>query len=106
VAVILGGDGKAQDFSPLMTSLAKHACAVALIGRDAEIIAKAIEGSGILQKFCTDLPEATRWAAAQCKEGEAVLMSPACASFDMFHDYTHRAEVFVSTVRALEKEAT
>ena len=49
---------------------------------------------------------AVRWCAAQAKSGEAVLLSPACASYDMFRNYHHRAEAFVAIVRALEKEAS
>jgi UDP-N-acetylmuramoylalanine--D-glutamate ligase len=54
---------------------------------------------------CATLPEAVRWCAAQAQNGEAVLLSPACASYDMFRNYFHRAEVFVEAVRAMEKEA-
>ncbi len=104
VAVILGGEGKDQDFSPLKPALAEHARAVALIGRDAGIIAAAIDGSGVPTRFCADLPEAVRWCAAQARAGDAVLLSPACASYDMFRNYGHRAEVFVAAARALEKE--
>ncbi len=105
VAVILGGEGKEQDFSPLKAALAQHARAVALIGRDAPLIAAAIEGCGKPTARCADLAEAVRWCAGQAKPGDAVLLSPACASFDMFRNYAHRAEVFVAAVRTLEKEA-
>lgn len=105
VAIILGGEGKEQDFSPLKYALAQHARVVALIGRDARIIGAAIEGCGVLTKYCTDMVDAVRWCAEQAKSGDAVLLSPACASYDMFRNYAHRAEVFISAVRDLEKEA-
>lgn len=105
-AIILGGEGKEQDFKPLKKALAEHACGVALIGRDAGLIAEAIEGCGVPVQRCADLPEAVRWCAAQAKSGEAVLLSPACASYDMFRNYFQRAEVFVRVVRQLEKEAS
>lgn len=105
VAIILGGEGKEQDFSPLKAALAQHARAVALIGRDAGLIAAAIDGCGVATRFCTDLDDAVSWCAAQTSAGDAVLLSPACASYDMFRNYGHRAEVFVNAVRDLEREA-
>lgn len=105
VTIILGGEGKGQDFSPLRDALARHGRAVALIGRDAEIIGAAIDGAGVPLRRCADLEEAVRWCAGQSRAGDAVLLSPACASFDMFRGYAHRAEVFVGVVRALEAEA-
>ena len=105
VAIILGGEGKEQDFTPLRLALVRHARAVALIGRDAGIIAAAIEGCGVPMQFCADMQEAVRWCAAQAQPGDAVLLSPACASFDMFRNYGHRAEVFIAAVRELAQEA-
>jgi UDP-N-acetylmuramoylalanine--D-glutamate ligase len=105
VAIILGGEGKGQDFSPLQDALSQHARAVALIGRDASLIEAAIEGCGVPLRRCADLPDAVRWCAAQAQSGDAVLLSPACASFDMFRGYAHRAEVFINQVRVLESEA-
>lgn len=105
VAIILGGEGKDQDFSLLRSALVSHARAVALIGRDADLIATAIGELRVPVQFCADLPEAVRWCTSQTRSGDAVLLSPACASFDMFRNYAHRAEVFVATVRALEKAA-
>ena len=99
VAIILGGDGKGQDFSPLKEALSAHACAVALIGRDAEAIAAAIAGCGVTPKYCVDMTEAVAWCRAEAKAGEAVLLSPACASLDMFRNYAHRAEVFIQAVK-------
>jgi UDP-N-acetylmuramoylalanine--D-glutamate ligase len=105
VAIILGGEGKEQDFSPLKATLAEHARTVALIGRDAGLIAASIEGCGVPVQFCADLVQAVRWSAAQTVSGDAVLLSPACASFDMFRNYAHRAEVFIDAVHALERES-
>jgi UDP-N-acetylmuramoylalanine--D-glutamate ligase len=102
VAIILGGEGKEQDFSPLEPALAQHARAVALIGRDAGLIASAIKTCNVPMRICADLPEAVRWCAAQARASDAVLLSPACASFDMFRNYGHRAEVFIAAVRELQ----
>lgn len=104
VAIILGGEGKGQDFSPLKPALAQHGRAVALIGRDAELIGAAIDGCGIPTQRCADMAAAVRWCASQASSGDAVLLSPACASFDMFRNYGHRAEVFIEAVRVLQGE--
>jgi len=105
LAVILGGDGKGQDFSPLAAPVARHARAVALIGRDAGAIAAALAGdagaAAVPQQQHASLEAAVAWCFAQARPGDAVLLSPACASLDMFRDYGHRAEVFVAAVRAL-----
>jgi UDP-N-acetylmuramoylalanine--D-glutamate ligase len=101
---ILGGDGKGQDFTPLAAPVQRWARAVATIGRDAERIEQALAAAGVaLQRHAT-LPDAVRWCAAQAQPGDAVLLSPACASLDMFRNYGHRAEVFVAEVRALAAE--
>ncbi|MEF8768162.1 MAG: UDP-N-acetylmuramoyl-L-alanine--D-glutamate ligase [Candidatus Accumulibacter phosphatis] len=105
LAIILGGDGKGQDFSPLRTAIDQHARAAALIGRDAPFIAAALEGCRIPLQYCTDMVAAVRWCATQTQAGDAVLLSPACASMDMYRDYAHRAEAFVAAVRAIEREA-
>jgi UDP-N-acetylmuramoylalanine--D-glutamate ligase len=104
VVVILGGDGKGQDFSPLATAVAQHARAVVLIGRDANKIAAALQTCDVPLLYASDMNDAVRQSAAQAQAGDAVLMSPACASFDMYRNYVHRAEVFISAVRALEAE--
>ncbi|MEP7298473.1 MAG: UDP-N-acetylmuramoyl-L-alanine--D-glutamate ligase [Burkholderiales bacterium] len=99
--VILGGEGKGQDFAPLAEGVRRHTRAVATIGRDAGRIEEALIATGVpLQRHDT-LEAATRWCFAQAKPGDAVLLSPACASFDMFRNYGHRAEVFVSEVHAI-----
>jgi len=102
LVVILGGDGKGQDFAPLAAPLQRHARAVALIGRDAALIEATIAGVP-RQRFDT-LPEAVAWCFEQALAGDAVLLSPACASLDMFRNYAHRAEVFVQAVQALAAE--
>ncbi|ADE12946.1 UDP-N-acetylmuramoyl-L-alanine--D-glutamate ligase [Sideroxydans lithotrophicus] len=103
--VILGGDGKGQDFSPLKAAVAQHARAVVLIGRDAPLIERALQGCGKPVLEAHDMDEAVSMAAANAQTGDAVLMSPACASFDMYRNYLHRAEVFVAAVEKLKTEA-
>ncbi|NCT84853.1 MAG: UDP-N-acetylmuramoyl-L-alanine--D-glutamate ligase [Comamonadaceae bacterium] len=104
LVLILGGDGKGQDFAPLADGVARHARAVALIGRDAAQIEAALAGTGVpLQRHDT-LEAATAWCLAQAQSGDSVLLSPACASLDMFRNYAHRAEVFVATVQQLADE--
>lgn len=105
LAVILGGDGKAQDFSPLRAALAAHGRAVALIGRDAPAIAAALSGCGVPVVHCADMDEAVACCAREAREGDAVLLSPACASLDMYRNYAHRAEVFIAAVKAREGAA-
>ncbi|HYD57789.1 MAG TPA: UDP-N-acetylmuramoyl-L-alanine--D-glutamate ligase [Burkholderiales bacterium] len=97
--LILGGEGKGQDFSPLRPVVAQFASHVLLIGRDASAIAKAIRFAR--SETADSLEEAVRRAARLARPGEAVLLSPACASFDMFRDYKHRGEVFAAAVREL-----
>ncbi len=102
LVVILGGDGKGQDFGPLAAPLAAYARSVVLIGRDAMLIRKAITASGALPTVdAGTLAQAVALAAQAACPGDAVLLSPACASFDMFDDYAHRARVFVDAVTAL-----
>ena len=102
--MILGGDGKGQDFSPLATPIALHARAVALIGRDAPQIEAALRDCGVPMHRHETLEAATHWALAQAQQGDSVLLSPACASLDMFRNYAHRAEVFIATVRELAED--
>ena len=98
--VILGGDGKGQDFTPLAEPVRRHARAVALIGRDAERIEQALADSAVPMQRHADLQAATRWSFERAQAGDAVLLSPACASLDMFRNYGHRAEVFAAEVQA------
>ena len=105
LVVILGGDGKGQDFSPLADPVARHARAVLLIGRDAGRIRQALSGGSVPLHDAPDLPQAVEQAAALARPGDAVLMSPACASFDMFDNYGHRAQVFRQSVARLAEAA-
>ncbi|MBL8279913.1 MAG: UDP-N-acetylmuramoyl-L-alanine--D-glutamate ligase [Pelomonas sp.] len=104
LVLILGGDGKGQDFAPLAEGVARHARAVALIGRDAPQIEAALAQSGVPMQRHATLEAATAWCLAQARSGDSVLLSPACASLDMFRNYAHRAEVFVATVQQLADE--
>jgi len=99
LVVILGGDGKGQDFTPLAAAVARHVRAVVLIGRDAPAIREAVASSGVPQHDAPSLEDAVRRCAELAQSGDAVLLSPACASLDMFRNYNHRAEVFVTAVR-------
>ncbi|MCV2218379.1 UDP-N-acetylmuramoyl-L-alanine--D-glutamate ligase [Thauera sp. Sel9] len=101
VVLIAGGDGKGQDFSPLAPAVAGRARAVLLIGRDAARIEAALAGAGVPLEHAADLDAAVGRAAELAQQGDAVLLSPACASFDMFRGYAHRAEVFIAAVRRL-----
>jgi UDP-N-acetylmuramoylalanine--D-glutamate ligase len=102
LVVILGGDGKGQNFVPLAAPLARAARAVVLIGRDAALIEQAIGAAGAPFPIvrAASLEQAVDSAAGSAREGDAVLLSPACASLDMFRDYVHRAEVFAVAVQA------
>jgi UDP-N-acetylmuramoylalanine--D-glutamate ligase len=101
LVVILGGDGKGQDFAPLAAPVAQHARAVALIGRDAGLLEAALAATGVPMQRHDTLEAAVAWCFEQARPGDAVLLSPACASLDMFRNYGHRAEVFVTAVQAL-----
>ena len=101
LVLILGGDGKGQDFTPLASPMARYARAAVLIGRDAPHIAAALADAGVPLLHAASMEDAVQQAAWQAQPGDAVLMSPACASLDMFRDYAHRAQVFVEAVRAL-----
>lgn len=101
VVLIAGGDGKGQDFSPLAAPVAQYARAVVLIGRDAPLIREALAGTGVTLVDAPTLEAAVQEAAARAQAGDAVLLSPACASFDMFRNYEHRAQVFHEAVAAL-----
>jgi UDP-N-acetylmuramoylalanine--D-glutamate ligase len=98
VVVILGGEGKGQDFSPLADPVSRFARAAVLIGRDAALIREQIQGCGVPLLDASTLPEAVMAAKEVAQKGDAILLSPACASFDMFTDYGHRAEVFCQAV--------
>lgn len=101
ILLIAGGLGKGQDFTPLSKPLRQKARAVFLIGQDAQKIAKDINGSGIEIIFCDTLPQAVQQAYAMAHKGDIILLSPACASFDMFQGYAHRAQVFIDAYQNL-----
>ncbi len=101
LVVILGGDGKGQDFDPLLNPVRHHARAVVLIGRDAPALRMALQDSGVPLHDAASLPDAVALCHQLAQTGDAVLLSPACASLDMFRNYAHRAEVFVSAVEEL-----
>jgi UDP-N-acetylmuramoylalanine--D-glutamate ligase len=105
VVVILGGDGKGQDFSPLAEPVSRFARAAVLIGRDASLIREALAGVDVPVVDAQDMVDAVAQASALAQSGDAVLMSPACASFDMFKDYEHRARVFAQAVADLADAA-
>lgn len=104
VVLIAGGVGKEQDFSPLKSAVTEHARAVVLIGRDAMLIAAALAGCNVPVQYAVDMSDAVRKAAKLAQPGDAVLLSPACASFDMYRNYVHRADAFVGEVRKLNEE--
>ena len=105
LVVILGGDGKGQDFTPLSEPVSRYARAVVLIGRDAPALRDVLQHSGVTLLDAVTLEDAVKLCSAQAQSGDAVLLSPACASMDMFRNYAHRAEVFVSAVNHLVEEA-
>ena len=99
--LIAGGDGKGQDFQPLARPVADHVHSVLLIGRDAAALAAALATTGAELVACDTLEEAVQRAAMLAHAGDVVLLSPACASMDMFRNYAHRAQVFVDAVAAV-----
>jgi UDP-N-acetylmuramoylalanine--D-glutamate ligase len=105
VLVILGGEGKGQDFSPLAEPVRRFCRAVVLIGRDAPLLRAALAGTGVPLLAADSMADAVAQASTQAQAGDAVLMSPACASFDMFDNYEHRARQFVQAVETLAVDA-
>jgi len=99
--LIAGGDGKGQNFGPLAGPVRAHARAVVLIGRDREEIARALADTGVVLLRASTLDEAVQLAFGVAQGGDAVLLSPACASYDMFRNYLHRGEEFTRAARAL-----
>jgi UDP-N-acetylmuramoylalanine--D-glutamate ligase len=106
VVLIAGGDGKGQDFAPLAPAVKAHARAVVLIGRDAATIAAALVATGVPLARADTMEEAVELASALAHAGDAVLLSPACASFDMFRNYGHRGDVFAAAARAVAARGT
>ena len=99
--LIAGGNGKGQDFGPLAAPVRSHARAVVLIGKDRERIAQALSDSGVPLHRAESLEAAVALAYSLAMPGDGVLLSPACASYDMFRDYRHRGEEFARCVRSL-----
>ena len=98
--LIAGGDGKGQDFAPLQAAVAAHTRAVVLIGRDGALIAQALNAAVPIH-FAADMDAAVARARELAQPGDVVLLSPACASFDMFKNYEHRGQVFAQAVQRL-----
>ena len=98
VVLIAGGEGKGQNFAPLAEPVSRYVRAAVLIGRDAELIARAIAASGVSALRAADMEDAVAQARARALPGDVVLLSPACASFDMYRNYPHRGEVFAACV--------
>ena len=104
VILIAGGEGKAQDFSPLAEPIRKRAKVVVLIGKDARSIESAITSARVTSIHAVTMADAVESAYLQASPGDAVLLSPACASFDMFKNYKHRGDVFAQSVHALKNK--
>lgn len=100
VVLIAGGDGKGADFTDLRDACARHARAVILVGRDGPRIDAALGGI-VPTRRATDMRDAVHQAGAVARAGDVVLLSPACASFDMFRNYEHRGEVFRAAVEEI-----
>ena len=96
--LIAGGDGKGQDFTPLGAAASQHCRSVHLIGRDAQQIAATLDAHGVPNSTFSSLEDATHAALNAAAPGEQIVLSPACASWDMFRNYVHRAEVFTQAV--------
>jgi UDP-N-acetylmuramoylalanine--D-glutamate ligase len=101
VVVILGGDGKGQDFTPLAVPVARHARAVILIGQDKATIRHQLRDTSVHLEDVQDMQQAVGKASQFAQTGDAVLLSPACASLDMYKNYVHRAEAFCQAVKDL-----
>lgn len=102
VILIAGGDGKGGNFAPLAEVVAAHVKAMVLIGRDGPRIAQAVGGQTSIQ-YAGDLQQAVLSCARLAQAGDVVLLSPACASFDMFSNYMARGDAFVAAVRELTR---
>jgi UDP-N-acetylmuramoylalanine--D-glutamate ligase len=102
--LIAGGDAKGQEFSALVPAVRDYARAVVLLGRDAHVVEHALRATGVDLFHATSIEEAVKLAAGAARPGDAVLLSPACASWDMFRDYAERGDRFASAVRAMPME--
>lgn len=103
--LIAGGDGKGQDFTPLVEAVKSNARAVVLIGRDAGLIESVLLDTKVPMYLAVDMPEAVEIARRVAQRDDAVLLSPACASFDMYKNYIDRAKAFTDAVKGLEAVA-
>jgi UDP-N-acetylmuramoylalanine--D-glutamate ligase len=103
--LIAGGDAKGQDFISLVPAVRNHARAVVLLGRDAPLLERALRVAGVDLVSATGIEEAVALASDIAQPGDAVLLSPACASWDMFRNYAERGDRFVKAVRAMPMEA-
>ena len=106
ILILLGGDGKGQDFAPLADVLKGRAASAALIGKDADEIGRAAEAAGVPYQKIPTLEAAVDWLWSESREGDIILLSPACASWDMFRDYAERSERFkaeAARIRAREE---
>jgi UDP-N-acetylmuramoylalanine--D-glutamate ligase len=101
LVLIAGGQGKGQDFAPLAAAFRGKVRHVILLGQDAKLIAAALADVCTAQ-FASTMEEAVHLAARSARPGETVLLSPACASLDMFRDYAHRGDVFAAAVKGLQ----
>ena len=104
VVLIAGGLGKGQDFAPLAAAVRDHARAVLLIGEDGPRIAAALADTGVALESCGTLEQAVERGMVLAQPGDAVMLSPACASMDMFRNYAHRSACFAAAVRELAIE--
>jgi UDP-N-acetylmuramoylalanine--D-glutamate ligase len=104
IVVVLGGDGKGQDFTPLVDVVRQYARAVVLIGKDKTIIDEALKAVNLPKISVDTMADAVSAAAEASHAGDAVLLSPACASLDMFDNYEHRGNVFKTEVLNFSKE--
>jgi UDP-N-acetylmuramoylalanine--D-glutamate ligase len=102
--VILGGEGKGQNFAELIPVLQNNVCSLVLMGRDAQMIAQAVDTVASIT-FASSMLDAVNKSLAQASPGDAVLLSPACASFDMFKNYEDRGEQFCAAVLQLSEVA-
>jgi UDP-N-acetylmuramoylalanine--D-glutamate ligase len=101
IVLIAGGVGKGQDFEPLIPVVRRHVSAMVLIGQDATLMSQVLSPSGVPAVLAKDMKEAVELAYQRAQEGDVIVLSPACASFDMFQNYPHRGQVFVSVVTDL-----
>jgi UDP-N-acetylmuramoylalanine--D-glutamate ligase len=99
--LLLGGDGKGQDFSALQEPIQKYVRSMVLIGKDAVELRQVLQGAGVPMHDAASLEKAVKVCQGLAQTGDAVLLSPACASFDMFKNYVHRGEVFAQAVQEL-----